>query len=148
MAFERLAQFLPPHFDFYRVPISDTFDPPGSPGSPGMSDERTASPNVADAQSHALQSNSLQSSTSIYGSVGTMDIAIAIKALLAESDLAGTVVIEANQIRFVRKQTEGGDVDRVKMLGEYEIEVKVKGHGEAMRRKVRVLAESQDRNGP
>jgi len=74
-----------------------------------------------------------------------MDVSIAIKGLLAESDLAGSVVIEAEQIRFVRKQTEDGEVDRVKMLGEYEVEIKVKGYGEAMRRKVRVLAEDQRR---
>ncbi len=74
-----------------------------------------------------------------------MDVSIAIKALLAESDLAGTVVIEAEQIRFVGKHTKDGEVDRVKMLGEYDVEIKVKGYGEAMRRKVRVLAEDQQR---
>lgn len=50
-------------------------------------------------------------------------------------------MLEDSDIRFIRADTGEDAVDRVKQIGEYDVEIKVKGHEEAIRRKVRVIAE-------
>ena len=78
----------------------------------------------------------------IYGSVSTADIAESIKAILAESEEGARVVLSAEDITII---TEGGNVlgaeaDRLKALGEFDVDIRVKG-GEAVRRFISVLAQ-------
>lgn len=78
----------------------------------------------------------------IYGSVSTADIAESIKAILAESEEGARVVLSSEDITII---TEGGNVpgaeaDRLKALGEFDVDIRVKG-GEAVRRFISVLAQ-------
>lgn len=137
-AFEALEAVIPPSVNFYRAPITSS-----------------------DATSQDMPS----SRTSIYGSVSTTDIASNIKALLATSALAGKIVLADSDVHFTSTSasiaspssssisnegeagagqetaTETTDSNRVKHLGNYSIEIRIKGHTEAVKRQVRVLPE-------
>jgi len=76
--------------------------------------------------------------------VSSTDVASAIRAVLQAKELAGRIVLEDSDIRFIRADTGEDAADRVKQIGEYDVEVKVKGHEEAIRRKVRVIPEKNE----
>jgi hypothetical protein len=105
-----LKTAIPPYVNFYRQPI--------------LANE-SASAEAAPA------------GTSIYGSVSASDVASSIKALLASTELAGRIVLADDDINFVDQET--ASAGRVKQLGDYEIEVKIKGLDETIQRQVRVL---------
>lgn len=67
------------------------------------------------------------------------DVATSLKALIAANEEAGgRVVLAEEDVRF----TSGTDDEtRAKQLGDYDIEIKIKGVSSSIRRKVRVLAE-------
>lgn len=117
-AFIALSDTIPSFVNFYRTPIvaSET-------AKPSSSTEPAASSN------------------NIYGSVSTADVATNLKALLASTVVAGKIVLAEDDITF----TSIGDAqsDRVKQLGTFNIEIKVKGYNEAIRRQVRVLPEDE-----
>lgn len=77
--------------------------------------------------------------TSIYGSVTTADVATSLKAVVAaQEEAGGHIAINDEDIRFV------GDVEdptRVKRLGQFDIEISIKGLLENIVRQVHVLAE-------
>lgn len=75
---------------------------------------------------------------SIYGSVSTNDIAVNLKAILAEDQKGAQVVLTPNEISFVN-ETE--DIDRVKNLGVYEIEITLGGATGSVRRTIKVNAQ-------
>ncbi len=81
----------------------------------------------------------------IYGSVSTQDIATAITALLASDSEGARVVLGPEDVNFTQRVglQEGADMDRVKMLGEFEIAINVKG-GHAVTRTVRVNAQDSE----
>ena len=105
-----MKEAIPSHVDFYRQPI--------------LPDE-TASAEAAPA------------GTNIYGSVTSADVATSIKALLASSELAGRVVLADEDINFTN--AEAASAGRVKQLGDFEVEIKIKGRQETIKRHVRVL---------
>jgi hypothetical protein len=76
--------------------------------------------------------------TSIYGSVTTADVADNVRAILAEDDLGARVVLTPEDITFVE---EGEEKDRVKHLGVFEIDIRIKGAIESIRRTIRVNAQ-------
>lgn len=75
----------------------------------------------------------------IYGSVSTADIAASIKAVLAMDEEGARVVLGPEDVTIVNSKQEehGAEADRIKALGVFDIEVRVKG-GEAVRRTVSV----------
>jgi len=75
--------------------------------------------------------------TSIFGSVSTSDVATSIKALLASTELAGRIILNDDDIHFT--DSEVASAGKIKQVGEYEIEIRVKGREESIKRKVRVL---------
>jgi len=85
----------------------------------------------------------------IYGSVTTADIATSIRALLAHNDEAARITLSADNIKFV-DLANSDDHTRVKHLGDFTIEISVKGTESPVRRKVHVVAEgsskTDDRN--
>ncbi|KAI9704401.1 MAG: hypothetical protein M1836_007264 [Candelina mexicana] len=127
---EVLTELLPPSLDFYRSPITAPAREAASPTSPQGSGP------VAGAK---LPSQ--PAITGIYGSVSTADIALTIKALLAETKEGSRVVLTPEDI------TLGGDglsrdedgEDRLKQLGDFKIEINLKGASESLSRIVRVL---------
>jgi hypothetical protein len=78
----------------------------------------------------------------IYGSVSTADVAAYIKEYVAYNDEASQVVLHENDIRFVGiSQLE--ESSKVKHLGEYDVEISIKGSEGVIGRKVVVLAEQK-----
>ena len=75
----------------------------------------------------------------IYGSVSTSDIAANIKAILAENEEGSRVVVSPEDISFVEK-TE--DIDRVKQLGKFQVDIRPKGAPDAIRRTIHVNAQN------
>lgn len=68
------------------------------------------------------------------------------KAVLAENEEASKVVIGEEDVKFVveggqQQQEKSAETDRVKHLGEFEVEVRIRGTGAAVRRVVRVAAQ-------
>jgi ribosomal protein L9 len=74
----------------------------------------------------------------IYGSVSTTDIAENLKAIMAEDEQGKRVVLGPEDITFVGKTEE---TDQVKHIGTFEINIKVKGATDAVRRTIRVNAQ-------
>ena len=65
--------------------------------------------------------------------MSTTDIAFTIKELLAQSEKGRTAIIGVEDIKVLEDVGEGVEGERLKALGDFEIEVRVKG-GEAIRR--------------
>jgi len=78
------------------------------------------------------------SKTAIYGSVSTADIAASLKAILAEDEDGARVVLGPEEISFVETTEES---DRVKHLGIFEIDIRLKGAPDAVRRTIKVSAQ-------
>ena len=132
---------LPSHIIFYRSLITDP--EPEKPEVPAP--RRAASPAAAilDAASEPLK----PSLATIYGSVSTADIIEAMKALLSQTEEGARVVLAAEDVKIlvpegVEAQDVGIEGDRVKALGEFQVEARIKG-GEAIVRTVSVRAQAQ-----
>lgn len=82
-----------------------------------------------------------QTADNIYGSVSAADVNLAIKALLQNQGMQGLVVLPDEDVRFVNIADAGVEAPRLKKLGQYEYEVRIKGHDEPIKRTVRVLPE-------
>ncbi|KUJ07979.1 uncharacterized protein LY89DRAFT_691294 [Mollisia scopiformis] len=122
-----LEDLLPPNLDFYRTTITIP-----KKISPSIS----ASAVIA---SGAARSAKSEESNKIHGSVSTSDIAANLKAILAEDEEGSRVVVSPEQISFVQ---ETQDKDRVKQLGVFQIEIKLEGAGNPVRRTIQVNAQS------
>ena len=83
----------------------------------------------------------------IFGSVTTTDIVVNMKALLAEKAVeegnadAAKVVLTAEDVRIRQGAAVDVETDRVKTLGDFEIEIQVKG-ASTVKRTLRVLDEA------
>ena len=131
-----LNSLLPSRLEFYRSPISQP-----EPEKPRAQRPRAATSAAADFAAAFEPLPRPAAPKAIYGSVSTGDIAVSIKAVLAESEEGARVVLGAEDITVVSaKDAQSGEVeaDRIKTLGEFEIEIKVKG-GEGIRRILSVL---------
>ena len=80
--------------------------------------------------------------TAIFGSVSSSDIAESVKALLSETEEGARVVLGPEDITIIREKGEESDVeaDRLKVLGEFEVAIQVKG-GDAVRRRISIRAQ-------
>jgi len=108
-----LGRLLPPRLDFSREVIDS-----------GSKDQDTSS---ASAGSQAL-----------FGSVSAADVAAIIRQNLSQNLEASMISVAEEDVRFVGVK----ESDRVKHIGEYQIEVRVKGSDEAVKRAVRVQPKS------
>lgn len=63
-----------------------------------------------------------------------------VKALLAEDEDSRRVVIGPEDIKFVGEISNGVEGDRLKALGEFQLEIRVKGGEVALQRTVGVIA--------
>lgn len=129
-----LDRFIPPTVDFYRTPIVNP-----EPAKPADASEVAPGESQREAQSDPH--NATQAGTNIYGSVAISDVATAIKAALSIHDPNGRILLADEDIKFIRAETGEDATDRVKQLGEYDVEIKLKGLNNTIRRKVRVLPE-------
>lgn len=135
---------LPSHIIFYRSPITDPEPEILEPSTPRRAAGSAAA--VLDAASEPLKP-SKPSLATIYGSVSTADVVESIKALLSQTEEGARVVLAAEDVRIlvpedVEPQDIGIEGDRVKALGEFQVEARVKG-GEAVVRTLSVKAEGE-----
>ncbi|PQE12368.1 ribosomal l9 RNAse h1 protein [Rutstroemia sp. NJR-2017a BVV2] len=128
---ELLSRLLPPNLEFSRTAI--TIAPPPvkriSPSIPASS--------VISAAAGGNEKRTPEK-VAIYGSVSTTDIAANLKAIMAEDEQGKRVVFGPEDITFVGKTEEK---DQVKHVGTFEIDIKVKGASDAVRRTIRVNAQ-------
>lgn len=80
----------------------------------------------------------------IYGSVSVVDIAEEVKNALGATDEGARVVIEPEDIKIMHDENRGAEVegDRIKILGDFAVEIQVKNGGE-VKRTVRILAQER-----
>lgn len=139
---------LPPSLIFYRTPISVP-EPEAAVQEPPSRSRRSTSSAAAelDAASEPLPKPPKPQLDTIFGSVSTADMAESIKAILAESTEGARVVVGAEDITILQDeddefghQYKGIEGDRLKVLGDFQVEVRVKG-GETVVRTVSVKAQ-------
>jgi ribosomal protein L9 len=123
-----LENVLPTNLDFYRTPTPASAPKRVSPSISANSVVSTQDRNLAQTSERM----------GIYGSVSTSDIAANLKAILAEDEASSRVVLSAEDIQFVQ---ETDDKDRVKHLGVFEIEIRVEGATDSVRRTIKVNAQ-------
>lgn len=131
-ATEKISKLLPGNIDFFRTPINANTTPvqKRSPSLP-------ASAQLSEAAGGNKQAPA-EDSKAIYGSVSTSDIAASIRAMLTEDPDAARIVLGPEDISFAVATEES---DRVKRLGTFEVDIKVKGSPKAVRRKITVNAQ-------
>jgi hypothetical protein len=125
-----LIDLLPANIDFFRTPIAASTPKRVSPSIPTSSA-------VSEAAQEATASLRPER-TSIYGSVSTADIAANLKAVLAEDAEGARIVLSPEDITFVE---ESDEKDRVKELGIFDIDIRVKGAADVVRRTIKINAQ-------
>lgn len=126
-----LDRLLPPNLEFYRTPVSlPQVEERISPSVPRSS--------TVSAAARAGKEAPAPTKASIYGSVSTNDIATNLKAILAEDTQGARVVLTPEEITFVQQMEEK---DRVKQLGVFEVEIRLKGAADIVRRTIQVHAQ-------
>ena len=73
----------------------------------------------------------------IYGSVSPHDILVAVRAAIATNDEAARVLIAEQDIQFLEPQAQSEN--KIKSIGDFTIELKIKGAEQGIRRTVRVI---------
>lgn len=110
-----------------------------------MSAHKSRPPEISDDSSNTASntdSGARQASpVSIYGSVSTADIAEQVKAVLSETMGEERVVLGAEDITILNNGDEEvkEGVDRLKMLGDFPVVIRVR-NADAVRRTVRITA--------
>lgn len=130
-ATKTIAKLLPDNIDFYRTLI--VAQAPVQKRSPSL----PASALI----SHAAGGNKpipTETKQAIYGSVSTADIAATIRAVLAEDAEGSRIVLGPEDIKFA---IETEEKDRVKHIGTFDVDIRVKGAPEAVRRTITVRAQ-------
>ena len=140
---------LPSHIIFYKSPITDP--EPEIPESPTPRRATSPAAAVLDAASEPLK-RSKPSLATIYGSVSTADVVESMKAFLSQTEEGARVVLAAEDVKILvpeglEPQDIGIEGDRLKVLGEFQVEARVKG-GEAVVRTVSVRRAQAEGNSP
>ncbi len=141
-ATEIISSTLPSHLEFYRTPIVDP-EPEAPQDQPPNRPSRKQAASEAAAELAAVEDSLPKpQAVTIYGSVSTADIAESIKVMLAASEEGARVVLSAEDITIITDDgtVSGAEADRLKTLGEFEVDIRVKG-GDAVRRFISVLAQ-------
>ncbi|KAI4086505.1 MAG: hypothetical protein LQ339_009032 [Xanthoria mediterranea] len=137
---ELIEAQVPSDIIFYRVPIVVPEPEPATPEPVGNS--INAIGGEAPVRK-ALESE--PSITRIFGSVSTADIVESIKAILLASEDGARVVLAPENVKIKEKEGQdlGIELDRLKALGEFEIEIRVKGV-DPLQRRVVIRAQEAD----
>lgn len=146
---ELIDIFVPPRLEFYRQPIIEEKAPEPEPEpevqKPGRRERQQF---LSGAASDLLaartpedrpQKPKVPEAQAIYGSVSTQDVLVAVRAALGNNDESARVVVEEDDLRFVA--LTGEDAGKIKHVGEYALEIKVKGMENGIKRTVRVIAQ-------
>ena len=124
-----MEKLIPQTIEFARAPI-EAPETPAQERSPSLRPLSAAStPGAA----------TVEGKKAIFGSVSTSDIAASIKELLAQDAEGSRIVLGPEDISFAIVTEES---DRVKHLGQFEIDIQIKGSPKALRRTINVVAEA------
>ncbi|KAG9705652.1 hypothetical protein KCU90_g25699, partial [Aureobasidium melanogenum] len=114
---------------------------PETPAAP-VKKERGFSSAAADllAAQAAPATTSSSSATPIFGTVSNADVVSRITHLLSENQEASRIVLSAEDVKFVNLSSQtAAEADKIRHLGEYKVEVRVKGGETPVERLVRVV---------
>lgn len=136
---ELVEIFVPKRLDFYRQPImeekaADAEEPRRKPVVMGGA----AGDLMAARQRGPAKKK--EERQAIYGSVSVQDVLVAMRAALGTNDEAARVALQDGDIAFV-DLPKGDEAGKVKHVGEFGVEVRVKGAETLVRRTVRVIAQ-------
>lgn len=149
-ASEIMEASIPTNLIFYRAPIVNL--EPEASAQEAVRPRRAASSAAAEleAASEPLPEPPKPRLTTIFGSVSTADIAEAMKAVLAKTSEGARVVLGPEDVTILERRSKeevstetGIEGDRLKALGDFLMEARVKG-GEAVVRIVSVRAQKID----
>jgi hypothetical protein len=144
---ELLEIFVGPRIEFYRQPIIEE-KVPEEPEAEDQTPDPLLGGSGAAAELMAARRPSAKSTkpdmktgpTSIYGSVSALDILQAVRAAMARNDEAARVVLQEEDITFVDlPETEHSEAGKVKHIGDFTVEIKVRGSDAVIKRTVRIV---------
>ncbi|KAI4231110.1 MAG: hypothetical protein L6R40_007849 [Gallowayella cf. fulva] len=123
-AAEIIDHSIPPEIIFYRVPIAAP-EPESAPPEPIGKSINAIGGEVPIRNTPEPRS----SVTRIFGSVSSADIVESIKAMLAGSEEGARVVLAPEDVSIIEEENEtvAIEADRLKALGSYKIEIRLKG---------------------
>ncbi|KAI4167865.1 MAG: hypothetical protein LQ343_006879 [Gyalolechia ehrenbergii] len=139
-ASELIETFVPQEMVFYKVPIANPKPEPEQPEPLGNSINA-----IGGAVPQQRTPEPMPLVTRIFGSVSTADMVDSIKAVLGEDEEGARVVLNAEDIQIVGEKSEELDIeeDRLKTLGDYKIEIRLKGV-DPIRRTVSIRAQEEE----
>lgn len=135
---ELLDIFVHPRLDFYRQPLPPVVDEDVREEAPRKERLRTASSAAADlleARTAVPKPKADAGPQGIYGSVSAQDILVAIRAATATNDEAAKIPLREEDIVFMDEKVGRA----VKSVGDFTIEIAVKGSERGLKRTVRVI---------
>lgn len=136
-----LEIFVEPRLDFYRQPIMEEKE--SEPEKPKEESKRERTRTASSAAFDLLAARSSQPKSevvaplAIYGSVSKHDVLIHMRAAIARNDEAAKVIIQEEDIVFLDRSVEAEG--KIKHVGDFTIEIEVKGADQRIRRTVRVV---------
>jgi hypothetical protein len=141
---ELLEIFVGPRIEFYRQPIMEEKDaedakPEDKKAEPQFEGSGPAA-ELAAARMPVTKKAAKTGPTPIYGSVSALDILQAVRATIARNDEAARVVLQEEDISFVDlPEAEHSEAGKVKHIGDFTVEIKVRGSDDTIRRLVRII---------
>lgn len=144
---ELVEIFVPKRLDFYRQPIIEEKTPEPAPAPEQYKKPKFTMGGAAGDLMAARQRTPApekprrkEEKQAIYGSVSVQDVLVAMRAAMATNDEAARVVLQEGDVNFV-DLPESEEMGKVKHVGEFSVDVRVKGAEEGVRRTVRVVAQ-------
>ncbi|KAL8893592.1 MAG: hypothetical protein Q9207_008576 [Kuettlingeria erythrocarpa] len=143
---ELIEQLVPQEMVFYRTPILAAPEPEAAPNTAPVGNTINAIGGqdfVSQQQQRAPEPKN--QITKIFGSVSTADMVDAIKAVLAEDEEGARVVLGPGDIVVDEEADEerGVEADRLKAVGEWKVEIRLKGV-QPIRRTVSIKPQEMD----
>lgn len=133
---ELVELFVPPRLEFYRQPIVEEKEP--EKPAPERTQYGGAAGDLLAARTPQT-AKSKEKPQAIYGSVSAHDVLVAMRAVMAGNDEAARVILQESDIQLIDlQQAEGSEAGRLKHIGDFVMEIKVKGVEKAIQRTVRI----------
>ena len=125
-----MAAVIPPEMIFYRTPIAAQ-EPDALPKSPKL----VRSPNIKTILQPLARPDA--KITRIYGSVSTVDISDHVKSILTKHEEGVRIVLGPEDVLIAEEGEDDNGIEpgRIKALGQFSVDIRVKG-GEAIKRTV------------
>ena len=141
---ELLEIFVGPRIEFYRQPIMEEKDVDELKHEDKKAEAQFEgsgpAAELAAARIPVVKTAVKTGPTPIYGSVSALDVLQAVRATIARNDEAARVVLQEEDISFVDlPEAEHSEAGKVKHIGDFTIEIKVRGSDDTIRRVVRII---------